>query len=69
MSGIAIPIIRTISANLGASFRVMNATIRHIRLISPSVPYSIYGILSISVCIPGLIDAEFELVLGFVNRK
>lgn len=65
MSGIAIPIIRTISANLGASFLVMNATIRHIRLIIPAIPYSINGILSISVCIPELI--EVELVLGFIK--
>ena len=69
MSGIAIPIIRMTSANFGDSLRAMNATIRQTRLISPAIPYSINGILSIIVCIPGLIDAEFELVLGFVNNK
>ena len=69
MSGIATPIMRMTSANFGASFRVMNATMRQIRLISPAIPYSIKGILSISVCIPGLIDAELELVPGFVNSR
>lgn len=58
MSGIATPIIRMISANLGESFLAMNAIIRQIRLISPAIPYSIKSMLSIMVCIPGLIELE-----------
>ena len=65
MSGTAIPVMRMTSANLGESFLAMNATIRQIRLIKPAIPYSIKSILSIMVCIPGLI--EVELVLGFIK--
>ena len=65
ISGTAIPAMRMTSANLGESFLAMNATIRQIRLINPAIPYSIKSILSIMVCIPGLI--EVELVLGFIK--
>lgn len=64
MSGTAIPAMRMTSANLGESFLAMNATIRQIRLISPAIPYSIKSMLSIIVCISGLIDVWCELVLG-----
>ena len=65
ISGTAIPAMRMTNANLGESCLAMNATIRQIRLISPAIPYSIKSMLSIIVCIPGLI--EFELVPEFVK--
>ncbi len=62
-------------SSAGAGVRLFlaseRATIRHDELISPAIPYSINGILSISICIPGLIDVKFGLVLpkGLLMRK
>ena len=52
MIGMTIPMIRRTSAKIGASFRTMNETTRLIKLIITIIPNSIYGRLSVNVCIP-----------------
>ena len=65
MIGIPIPMMKRNSDKIGASFSTINATTILIKLIITIIPNSMYGRLSVDLCIPELI--ELELAPEFVK--